>query len=297
VKIKANLILIIMTLFSALLTVWLVNVYVNTRISNTNQEIEQKYAMFADEQEICDVVVCSADISAGAVIGKEDVMVLKINRKTICDANIISDPAQVINQRAQYKMYKGEWIVPERVHNVSKISTVMGQDKRAFRLWLDQTSGLIGLVEPGSMVDVLAVVPGASRQQKVSKIVLQNIRVLAVANRIVQNNSAAENMLDNSRDQKKKQSNTPKATTVTLEVTPEQALGLALVMESGKIHLALRDSKNQEVMESFSILTLDTLLQKGEEASNKISDTENIPQENTADMTHFEKADNEVGNK
>jgi pilus assembly protein CpaB len=297
VKNKANLVLITMTLFSALLAVCLVYIYVSTKISNAHQEIVQEYATLAGEHEFCDVVVCAADISAGAVIGKDDLLVLKINRKTICDANIISEPSQVINRKAQYKMYTGEWIVPERLHNISTVSLVMDKDKRAFRLWLDQTSGLIGLIEPGSMVDVLAVLPGGSRQQKVGKIVLQNIRVLAVANKVEQALTAAENMRDDNRKQKEKQGKAPKATTVTMEVSPEQALDLTLVMETGKIHLALRDGTNQKILESSSILTLDALLQKTEDASIEPSNTGNITQENTANMIHGSSADNEVENQ
>jgi pilus assembly protein CpaB len=297
VKNKANLVLITMTLFSALLAVCLVYIYVSTKISNAHQEIVQEYATLAGEHEFCDVVVCAADISAGAVIGKDDLLVLKINRKTICDANIISEPSQVINRKAQYKMYTGEWIVPERLHNISTVSLVMDKDKRAFRLWLDQTSGLIGLIEPGSMVDVLAVLPGGSRQQKVGKIVLQNIRVLAVANKVEQALTAAENMRDDNRKQKEKQGKVPKATTVTMEVSPEQALDLTLVMETGKIHLALRDGTNQKIVDSSSILTLDTLLQKAEDASIEPSNTGNITQENTANMIHGSSADNEVENQ
>jgi pilus assembly protein CpaB len=297
VKNKANLVLITMTLFSALLAVCLVYIYVSTKISNAHQEIVQEYATLAGEHEFCDVVVCAADISAGAVIGKDDLLVLKINRKTICDANIISEPSQVINRKAQYKMYTGEWIVPERLHNISTVSLVMDKDKRAFRLWLDQTSGLIGLIEPGSMVDVLAVLPGGSRQQKVGKIVLQNIRVLAVANKVEQALTAAENMRDDNRKQKEKQGKAPKATTVTMEVTPEQALDLTLVMATGKIHLALRDGTNQKIVDSSSILTLDTLLQKAEDASIEPSNTGNITQENTANMIHGSSADNEVENQ
>jgi pilus assembly protein CpaB len=297
VKNKANLVLITMTLFSALLAVCLVYIYVSTKISNAHQEIVQEYATLAGEHEFCDVVVCAADISAGAVIGKDDLLVLKINRKTICDANIISEPSQVINRKAQYKMYTGEWIVPERLHNISTVSLVMDKDKRAFRLWLDQTSGLIGLIEPGSMVDVLAVLPGGSRQQKVGKIVLQNIRVLAVANKVEQALTAAENMRDDNRKQKEKQGKAPKATTVTMEVSPEQALDLTLVMETGKIHLALRDGTNQKIVDSSSILTLDTLLQKAEDASIEPSNTGNITQENTANMIHGSSADNEVENQ
>lgn len=296
-KNKANLVLITMTLFSALLAVCLVYIYVSTKISNAHQEIVQEYATLAGEHEFCDVVVCAADISAGAVIGKDDLLVLKINRKTICDANIISEPSQVINRKAQYKMYTGEWIVPERLHNISTVSLVMDKDKRAFRLWLDQTSGLIGLIEPGSMVDVLAVLPGGSRQQKVGKIVLQNIRVLAVANKVEQALTAAENMRDDNRKQKEKQGKAPKATTVTMEVSPEQALDLTLVMETGKIHLALRDGTNQKIVDSSSILTLDTLLQKAEDASIEPSNTGNITQENTANMIHGSSADNEVENQ
>ncbi len=295
-KDKANLALITVTLFSALLAVCLIYIYVNTKISNARQEIEQKYATLPGEYEFCDVVVCAADISAGAVIGEDDLLVLKINRKTICDANIISEPSQVINRKAQYKMYKGEWIVPERLHNVPTVSLVMDKDKRAFGLWLDQTSGLIGLIEPGSMVDVLAVLPGEERQQKVGKIVLQNIRILAVANRVGQAPTAAENMRDDNRKQKDNQGKAPKATTVTLEVTPEQALDLTLAMATGKIHLALRDGTNQKTVESSSVLTLDTLLQKAEDASIEPSNTGNITQKNTVDMIHGSSANNEVKN-
>lgn len=296
-KNKANLVLITMTLFSALLVVCLVYLYVNTKVSNAHQEIEQKYATLAGEHEFCDVVVCAADISAGAVIGKDDLRVVKIDKKTICDANILSEPSQAINRKTQYKMYKGEWIVPERLHNVPPVSLVLNKDKRAFRLWLDQASGLVGLIEPGSMVDVLAVLPGKSRQQKVGKIVLQNIRVLAVANRVAQIPTAAENMRDDNRKQKEKQDKPPKATTITMEVTPEQALDLTLVMATGKIHLALRDGTDQKIVESSSILSLDTLLQQAETAPIEHSNTGNITQKNTANMVHGGSANNEVKNK
>jgi pilus assembly protein CpaB len=295
-KDKANLALIAVTLFSAMVTVCLVYIYVNTKISNTRQEIEQKYATLPNEHAFCDVVVCAKDIPAGTVIGKDDLLVLKINRKTICDSNIISKPSRVINRKAQYKMYKGEWIVPERLHKVSKISLVMDKDKRAFRLWLDQTSGLIGLIEPGSMVDVLAVLPGKSRQQKVAKILLQNIRVLAVANRVARVPTAGENMRDGNHKQKDTQVKAPKATTVTMEVTPKQALELALVMEIGKIHLALRDGTNQKIVDSSSILTLDTLLLKAEDASIEPFDTGKLTQKNAAHMIHGSSADNEAKN-
>lgn len=270
-KNKANLILIAVTFYSALLVVWLVYVYVNTKVFNAQQEFEEKYEALVSQQELCDVVVCAADIPAGSVITQKDLLVLKVNKNNICDAEIISEPGLVINRKTQYKMYKGEWFVHERLQNIPAISLVMDKDKRAFRLWLDQTRGLIGLIEPGSTVDVLAVLPGGSRQQKIGRIFLQNIRVLAVANKTAQALTDVESRQGDSRN-KEKQTKLPKAATVTLEVTAEQALQLTLAMDLGKLHLALRDPANREIIEPSALLTLDHLLLKTEDDSVKPSD-------------------------
>src|SRR5215210_5017732 len=88
---------------------------------------------------------------------------------------------------------------------------------------------------PGSYVDVVAVIipvaQNAAAQGPISKIVLQNIKVLA---------SGAN--LDSPQDQR--QPSDVKA--VTLLVTPEQAEKLVLAANESKLQLVMRNYSDQE---------------------------------------------------
>jgi pilus assembly protein CpaB len=86
---------------------------------------------------------------------------------------------------------------------------------------------------PGTMVDVVVTIDpreGGGRQDPVSKIVLQNIKVLASG----QNIDKPEN---------EREPNSVKA--VTLQVTPEQAEKLALAAAEGKLQLVMRNQIDQ----------------------------------------------------
>jgi pilus assembly protein CpaB len=100
---------------------------------------------------------------------------------------------------------------------------------------VDDVVGVSGFVMPGSYVDVIAVVtpvnPTEAAQGPISKIVLQNIKVLA---------SGAK--LDSPQDQR--QPNETKA--VTLQVTPQQAEKLVLAASEGRLQLVMRNYGDQE---------------------------------------------------
>ena len=86
---------------------------------------------------------------------------------------------------------------------------------------------------PGTLVDVVVVIDPAEKagmQDPISKIVLQNIKVLANG----QNIDKPENQ---------REANSVKA--VTLLVTPEQAEKLALAASEGKLQLVMRNSIDQ----------------------------------------------------
>jgi pilus assembly protein CpaB len=98
---------------------------------------------------------------------------------------------------------------------------------------VDDAAGISGFIQPGTMVDVVVTIDpaeAASRQDPVSKIVLQNIKVLANG----QNIDKPEN---------EREANSVKA--VTLQVTPEQAEKLALASAEGKLQLVMRNQIDQ----------------------------------------------------
>src|SRR5438034_11449708 len=97
---------------------------------------------------------------------------------------------------------------------------------------VDDVVGISGFIMPGTLVDVVVVIrpDDNSSQGPISKIVLQNIKVLANGQNI--------DKPDNQRE-----ANSVKA--VTLLVTPEQAEKLALAAIEGKLQLVMRNSIDQ----------------------------------------------------
>jgi pilus assembly protein CpaB len=115
------------------------------------------------------------------------------------------------------------------------LSAVIPEGYRAMTVKVDDVVGVSGFVMPGSFVDVVAVIvpvsSSAVAQGPISKIVLQNIKVLASGAKI-----------DSPQDQR--QPSEVKA--VTLQVTPEQAEKLVLATNEGKLQLVMRNYTDQE---------------------------------------------------
>jgi pilus assembly protein CpaB len=113
------------------------------------------------------------------------------------------------------------------------LSAVIPEGYRAMTVKVDDVVGISGFIMPGTLVDVVVVIDPAEKngmQDPISKIVLQNIKVLANGQNIDQP--------DNQRE-----ANSVKA--VTLLVTPEQAEKLALAASEGKLQLVMRNSVDQ----------------------------------------------------
>ena len=92
--------------------------------------------------------------------------------------------------------------------------------------------GISGFIMPGALVDVVVVInPTEQQQNPISKIVLQNIKVLANGQHI-------------DRPKNDREPETVKA--VTLQVTPEQAEKLALAVTEGKLQLVMRNAVDQD---------------------------------------------------
>jgi pilus assembly protein CpaB len=117
----------------------------------------------------------------------------------------------------------------------SGLSAVIPPGFRALTVKVDEVVGVSGFVMPGSYVDVVAVIipvaAAQSTQGPISKIVLQNIKVLA---------SGAK--LDSPSDQREPSH----VNAVTLLVTPDQAEKLVLAANESKLQLVMRNFGDQE---------------------------------------------------
>lgn len=114
------------------------------------------------------------------------------------------------------------------------LSAVIPEGYRAMTVKVDDVVGVSGFIMPGSFVDVVAIIVPPSEQTKqdpISKIVLQNIKVLASGPKI--------DSPDNQREPSK-------VNAVTLQVTPEQAEKLVLAANQAKLQLVMRNYGDQE---------------------------------------------------
>ena len=117
-----------------------------------------------------------------------------------------------------------------QLHGADGIPATIEPGYRAVSVSITDVSGVAGLIQPGSHVDVLFTRPG-TMAEAITSTILQNVRVLAVG-KSVQVNQPVD----------------PKATKVpvaTLVVTPEQAQKLELAKNQGRIGLTLRNPLDQ----------------------------------------------------
>jgi len=99
---------------------------------------------------------------------------------------------------------------------------------RAVAVKGNKVLGLSGFIRPGNHVDVLVTIDDETREKSKSrtKLVLENVRVLATGNELKQEGD---------------DTSTSSVDVYTLEITPQQAEPLALAASRGELHFALRN--------------------------------------------------------
>lgn len=181
------------------------------------------------------VVVAKVAIPVGTKIIPEQVMVVPFPKESTPDGAYDS-PDKLVGRVAVINIAPREPITEARLApegTAGGLSAVIPEGYRAMTVKVDDVVGISGFIMPGTLVDIVVVInpdEGVGRKDPISKIVLQNIKVLANGKNIDQP--------ENQRD-----ANSVKA--VTLLVTPEQAEKLALAASEGRLQLVMRNSIDQ----------------------------------------------------
>jgi pilus assembly protein CpaB len=181
------------------------------------------------------VAVAKVAIPLGTKIIPEQIMVVQFPKESTPDGAFDS-PEKVAGRVAITNIGVREPIIESRLApegTAAGLSAVIPEGYRAMTVKVDDAAGISGFIMPGTLVDVVVVIDpreGSGMQDPISKIVLQNIRVLANG----QNIDKPENQ---------REANSVKA--VTLQVTPEQAEKLALATNEGKLQLVMRNQIDQ----------------------------------------------------
>jgi len=184
-------------------------------------------------QQTQNVVVAAQELPAGTAINDDMIkkgMVKGVQwPKASVPPGSFSSPEQVKGKTNRLKIMAGEAILESRLTGEGAgLTTRLEAGKRAMALRVDEIIGVSGFIVPDDRVDVIVTTtpPGNKNQDdKVSKIVLQNKRVLSVAQSVEQKDGKPQ-----------------VARSITVEVTPEESEKLSLATQEGQIVLALRST-------------------------------------------------------
>lgn len=180
------------------------------------------------------VVIAKSEIPAGEKIVAEQLTTVRLPRSAMPEGAYDSHE-KVIGRVATERIAPRELVTRFRLAPegaAAGLSALIPEGYRAMTVKVDDEVEIAGFLAAGRLVDVLAVINpphDGSSQNPISKIILQNIKVLAGGQKPDQPRSGRE----------------PGAKSVTLLVTPEQAEKLVLSSVDGKLKLALRNSVDQ----------------------------------------------------
>lgn len=179
------------------------------------------------------VVVAAMDVPIATQLAEQHLAVTTWPAKHVPQGSF-TKLEEVVGRTVRQAVIKGEPLLDGRLADKDRgdgLAAVLDKGMRAMAVRVDQVVGVAGFVQPGDFVDVITTMPPdeetrkdlKSKAAKLSKIILQNIRVLTVG----------EHMAT--------KGNKPvKVQVVTLAVSPDDSERLALASGHGTLQLTMR---------------------------------------------------------
>src|SRR5215212_3042321 len=184
-----------------------------------------------------DVVVAKVNIPVGSRIIAEQLVVAQFPADVTPEGAIAKIDQNLVDRVAVTAISPREPVTESKlapVGSLGGLSSVIPDGYRAMTVKVDDVVGVSGFIMPGTLVDIVVVIQppkGGANEDMISKIVLQNIKVLA----------SGQNIDKPKNDREVERS----VRAVTLQVTPEQTEKLALASSEGKLQLVMRNSGDQ----------------------------------------------------
>lgn len=195
-------------------------------------------------------MVAAVDIPENTQITEEMVTLRSISDDSLLDDYMLEIDS-VVGMVLTSDVYAGEQIVRDRLIRVGEtdpdrntLAYALKPGMRAMTIFVDQDTGLVNFLKPGNRVDVLAnyshedTRPVLNKEDQkewvqvpTSQILAQNVAILAVGTAMDKNG-------------------TEEYTTVTLEVTPQDAQTISAVSWWGNLRLLLRSPLDGEIVQT-----------------------------------------------
>ena len=174
------------------------------------------------------VVVAAHDLPLGALLRPGDLKLVNYPERD-APKGVVLKVADASGRVVLFPLLANEPLLASKLSGtttVEGLSSTIDPGLRAVAVQITDQSGVAGLIQPNSRVDVLFTRPGTMTEASTSTI-LQNIKVLSVG-RLTPTGTPVD-------------PRAPRSPVVTLVLAPEDAQKLELAKNEGKISLSLRN--------------------------------------------------------
>lgn len=185
---------------------------------------------------VTSVAVAATDLNLGEPLGANQIHMVSWPSGSV-PTGAFTDTKALEGRVVRTSLARGEPVIESKLAPIGTkggLSAVIAEGSRAITVRVNDVVGVAGFALPGNYVDVIVNTQeqqGKTDGQSISKIVLEHILVLAVAQQVSRDDTA------------------PKVVNaVTLEVTPEQAERLDLARSVGTLSLVLRNQIDKQTL-------------------------------------------------
>lgn len=178
------------------------------------------------------IMAAVRDLSAGTLLRKPDLKPVHVAERDLPTGALLQE-REALSRVLLYPVNANEPITLSKVSAVGASEGVPSTIEPGFRavaVPINDSSGVAGLLQPGSRVDVLFTRPG-SMAEAITTTVLQDVKVMSIGRYTQPGQAPATDS----------RGNQTKQTVATLLVTPDEAQKLELAKNQGRVSFALRN--------------------------------------------------------
>lgn len=217
---KRPLLILAFALACGLLSAYLAREYLRAQVASAT----------AGRPETTTVAVAARDLPGGSVLTAADVKMIEWPSGSPPPGYVAASNS-LVGQGLVLPVKANEPFLTTKLANasVSGLAGMIPAGMRAVSVKVDEVIAVAGFVTPGTRVDILVTMPSDGAQPGATKLVVQNLKVLASGQSYAPSEEAEAK----------------EASVITLLVTPEQAEVLTLASTEGRIQLALRNTLDE----------------------------------------------------
>jgi len=185
--------------------------------------------------ETTQVVVAAQKVGLGARLTEKDLTLASWPKANPLEG-VFQDPKLLVGRAVLVSMQPNEPILESRLapkEGGAGLQAVIPEGMRAVSIQVNDIIGVAGFVGPGTRVDLILTGTPKGADETTSKIVLENLQVLAAGQNVQQDVNGKPQTVG----------------VVTLLLTPEQAQRITLATTDGTIRLAMRNPLDQATVD------------------------------------------------